>query len=114
MYTPDNWILLKIQDPKINKIIYKVLGGWSGGYSTGDSWRINSGITTVSEEKEYYLFGGHSGSIYQCYRDSETLRMNTAGIFAQLKEQYTAQIEQIYYKEFIQEFAEFHTKICRK
>ena len=49
MYTPDNWVVLKLKPGKGAHPIYKVLAGWSGGYLDGDSWRMNSGISKVTE-----------------------------------------------------------------
>ncbi len=67
METPDQWILLKIggKDPH-----YKVFASWRGGYLSGDSWRMNSGIVSVTEDGDYYLFRGASGSIYCCHKDA--------------------------------------------
>lgn len=62
VYTPEEWMLVKIEgsDPH-----YRIFGSWRGGYTTGDSWRMNSGITrfTMSEDS-YYEFHGFSGSVY--------------------------------------------------
>ena len=71
IYRPDNWVVLKFKgdDPH-----YRVLAGWSGGYTTGDSWRMNSGITGVNETEEYYYFSGSSGSEYRCSKGSYMLR----------------------------------------
>ena len=90
MYTPDNWVILKIKgdDPH-----YRVLAGWSGGYTTGDSWRMNSGITKVEETENSYLFYGSSGSCYKCRKSSYTLRMNNAHVWAQLQEIHGDKIE---------------------
>lgn len=65
MYTPDEWILIKIGGPTPH---YKVFGSWRGGYLSGDSWRMNSGVTSVEEKKDHYLFHGKSGSVYKCYK----------------------------------------------
>jgi hypothetical protein len=64
-YTPENWMLVKITgtDPH-----YRVFGSWRGGYAQGDSWRLNSGITSVEEDGDYYVFKGHSGSEYICHK----------------------------------------------
>lgn len=102
MYTPDNWVILKFTLPQ--ETFYKILAGWSGGYLEGDSWRMNSGITRVEETDDHFLFYGHSGSVYQCHKDSETLRANCSGILNQLVKQYPNQVKQIWYEEFIQEF----------
>ena len=64
MHAPDEWCLVKINgvDPH-----YRIFGSWRGGYLSGDSWRMNSGITKVEKDGEYYLFHGSSGSIYKCH-----------------------------------------------
>lgn len=83
MEQPDNWIVLKIdgEDPH-----YRVLAGWSGGYATGDSWKLNSGIVKVIDDGDAYIFEGTSGSKYLCHKGSYTLRMNNAHIFDKLKD----------------------------
>ena len=58
-YLPDNWVVLKIKEGKLDSGFYKVLAGWSGGYLDGDSWRINSGITRVEDHETYYSFYGY-------------------------------------------------------
>ena len=65
MYSPDFWCILKIEgdDPH-----YRVFGSWASSYLYGSSWRMNSGIIRIEENKEdnTYLFYGSSGSCYQC------------------------------------------------
>lgn len=89
-YKPDNWVIIKINgdDPH-----YRVLAGWSGGYTTGDSWRMNSGITEVKQDVWYYFFYGSSGSCYQCHKDSYCLRMNNSHVWNQLKELHGDKVE---------------------
>ena len=66
-YTPDRWMILGIQTPK--EIIYKVFAAWSGGYTGGDSWKLNSGITRATFADPYWEFDGSSGSVYRCHQD---------------------------------------------
>lgn len=61
------WVIVKISGDYHH---YKVFASWSGGYVSGDSWRLNSGITKVEEDGDWYLFHGKSGSIYRCHKDS--------------------------------------------
>jgi len=65
MYTPDRWMILKITgaDPH-----YRVFGSWFGGYLGSDSWRMNSGIVSVEQDGEYFIFKGSSGSEYHCHK----------------------------------------------
>ena len=86
-YKPDNWVVLKIPTAlQASGFIYKVLGGWSGGYLDGDSWRMNSGIARVEEDNQCYYFYGHSGSCYQCNKESYGLRNNNYHIYEQIKD----------------------------
>ena len=63
-YTPDRWVVVNFDNAgeRFNKLLVE----WKGGYLHGDSWRMNSGITAVTEDAEYYAFSGASGSIYHC------------------------------------------------
>ena len=83
-YRPDNWVVLKVKEGKGTFPFYKVLAGWSGGYLSGDSWRINSGVTEVKEDGDYYEFYGETGSCYCCHKEGYGLRMNNAGVYKNL------------------------------
>tara|TARA_R110001632_G_scaffold76592_2_gene173754 strand:+ start:1081 stop:1449 length:369 start_codon:yes stop_codon:yes gene_type:complete len=94
-YTPDNWVVIKFTQQvksgntgygRTEKVFYKVLGGWSGGYLDGDSWRLNSGIVDVEETTDSFIFIGGSGSRYICDKGQYQLRMNTVGIWKQMQE----------------------------
>lgn len=82
MYTPDKWIILKIKGE--TETLYKVLAGWSGSYLEGQSWKINSGITKVSEDGDYYLFEGYSGSVYKCHKKGYGTNLISGGILSNL------------------------------
>lgn len=84
-YIPDKWVVVKIggSDPH-----YRVLGGWSGGYVNGDSWRMNSGITKVDSDDNYWYFYGDSGSVYKCRISSYGFNLMSAQIYERYKEMY--------------------------
>lgn len=90
MYKPDNWVVIQIKgdDPH-----YRVLAGWSGGYTTSDHWRMNSGIEKVEEDDSYLYFYGSSGSVYRCHKESYGLRMNNAHVWSALKHQHGDLVE---------------------
>ena len=69
-YNNDNWVVLKFSG---NDPHYRVLAGYSGGYITGNSWRLNSGITKVEEDEAFFCFHSSSGSRYRCNKDSYML-----------------------------------------
>lgn len=81
----DNWVVIQIKgdDPH-----YRVLTGTSGGYTTGDSWKMNSGIVKVEEDDYYYAFIGSSGSAYICNKQAYCLRMNNAHVWHALQERH--------------------------
>lgn len=66
-YNPDSWVLLKITGATPH---YRVFGSWRGGFATGDSWRMNSGVVSVTQQGDFYHFQGHSGSVYVCHRNT--------------------------------------------
>jgi hypothetical protein len=84
-YTPDTWVVLKIGIG--GHATYKVLAGWGGGYTYGASWKLNSGITEIREEGNYFLFNGYSGSVYHCNKKCYGLSAYTAGILEHFREQ---------------------------
>ena len=94
-YHPDSWVVLKVKAGKGTFPFYKVLAGWSGGYLDGDSWRMNSGITEVKEDGDYYEFYGSSGSCYRCHKEQYQLRMNNAGVYDHLvnTQQFKGQVQ---------------------
>jgi len=88
--TPDKWVVLKFRGDDEH---YRVLAGWNGSYLYGSHWRLNSGITKVEEDGDYYLFHGHSGSIYKCHKDSYGLSTFTANVYLGLEKHHGKNIE---------------------
>jgi hypothetical protein len=80
---PDTWAIIRITS-KDGEITDKVLAGWYGGYLSGDSWQLNSGITKVNETDTHYEVLGYSGSIYICRKGLEKLSATTAAILSSL------------------------------
>lgn len=84
IYTPDRWVILKITTydhlTYTTKVIYKVFAGWLGSYTQGQSWKLNSGIDRVEQDDKFYLFYGHSGSVYQCYKSYNAMSVYMAEI----------------------------------
>lgn len=87
-YRPDSWVVLKVKAGKGAFPFYKVLAGWSGGYMDDAwhyaTWRINSGITEVRLDGDYYEFHGESGSLYICHKEAYGLSMTTAAVYKDL------------------------------
>ena len=63
-YTPDRWVVVNFDNngERFNKVLVE----WKGSYLDGDYWRLNSGITAVTEDGDHWLFHGASGSVYRC------------------------------------------------
>ena len=81
-YKPDNWVVVK--SPADGHM--RVLAGWFGGYTQGDSWRMNSGITKCEETEYTFEFYGSSGSVYSCDKSLYGLRTNNSHIWRKLEE----------------------------
>jgi hypothetical protein len=78
-YTPDKWVVIKIEGPDI-PLTYKVFACWYGGYLGSNSWKLNSGITKVTKDGKFYLFEGYSGSVYKCGEGLQGLHMYGNGV----------------------------------
>lgn len=65
---PDGWVILKIKlDEFETGYDYKLFSSWRGGYFGNDSWRLNSGITSIEKENDnddYYIVKGNSSTQY--------------------------------------------------
>lgn len=68
---PEGWVVLKMTDTFADACppIYKVFASFRGGYLDGDSWKLNSGIKSVNETENEYIFYGYSGSEYHCIKN---------------------------------------------
>ena len=75
VYTPDVWVIVKFSGKDVNdgEPLYKVLAGWYGGFTNGDSWKLNSGITRIVIHEKHYSIEGYSGSVYECHKESERM-----------------------------------------
>jgi hypothetical protein len=85
IYYPNNWVVIFFDTDTPH---YKILGGWSGGYLHGDSWRMNSGIVRVEKDGDNYKFYGSSGSCYSCHESSYGLRNNNAYVWNGLSKKH--------------------------
>ena len=79
-YCPDRWVVLEFKSGDL--ITRKVFGGWYGGYTGGDSWKLNSGITEVRVKDGVYEFDGYSGSTYVCHENNHGMSGFQMGILA--------------------------------
>lgn len=72
-HLPDSWVVVKItknKDLDSEEILYKIFCSENGGFMTGSSWRLNSGITKVENKDSLYFITGYSGSIYICSKNN--------------------------------------------
>lgn len=79
-YNPDKWKIVG------NGEVFKVLGGWSGGYLDSDNWRLSSGIVEIKENNLHWVVTNASGSTYECHKNAEGLTLSSANIYNQLLE----------------------------
>lgn len=86
-YIPDRWQVVKIAAVESDVPVFRIFGTWYGGFVTGDSWRLNSGIEKIEDTGTSYAVYGSSGSIYRCFKGAEGMSMYTQGVFSSLKGQ---------------------------
>lgn len=89
-YNPDVWVVLCITNKSTGRVIYKVMAGWYGGFAKADSWRLNSGITSITKEPDndhIYAIHGGSGSTYFCHKNTEKTSMLTHSIIQRMMEE---------------------------
>lgn len=84
-YNPDTWVVLKFTTPDYT--LHKVLAGFYGGFAQGDWWKLNSGITKVELDGNFYLFHGSSGSVYRCHKGDYRTSSITARVLDSLEYQ---------------------------
>jgi len=68
MYIADNWVIVLI--PEGTKPFYKLVAQVGEGLN---DWRINSGISSVTEDELHVYFHGPTGSTYKCAKAAEGL-----------------------------------------
>jgi hypothetical protein len=85
-YKPNRWLMVKIDT------IYKIFATWGGGYTDGDSWQLNSGVKSVTQDDDYYYFHGHSGSVYECRKGSYGTTGYGAGVLSGFMKKYPMEI----------------------
>lgn len=89
VYEPDLWVVVKFSGADIpDGVMYKILAGWYGGFAGNDSWKINSGITKITENQDSYSVDGYSGSTYICHKQDERVNIYIQGIYDWLAESY--------------------------
>lgn len=85
-YHPNKWSLIKVETD--TGPVYKVFGCWSGGYLSGDSWQMNSGIVSITKVGESYEFKGYSGSVYVCHEEMYGFNVFGHGVLQSFLKKY--------------------------
>lgn len=90
---PDKWVICQIDLPDTEKF-YKIFATWPG------YWRLNSGIEKVSDDGDFYVTRGTSGSRYDlgkgCYG---VVGLYNMGILTSLEDKFTNQFKVLTEKE---------------
>lgn len=72
-YTPDTYQFLRLSSDQDTDVILKLFAAWSGGYLTGDSWKLNSGVVKIVKEDNVFHVHGYSGSVYTITAEQGTM-----------------------------------------
>jgi hypothetical protein len=79
---PDVWVIVELSGSSVPDTYHRVLAGWYGGYTGGDSWQMSSGITEIHKNGSVYEIHNVSGSIYYCNETAERLSGITSNVLA--------------------------------
>jgi hypothetical protein len=94
-YVPDVWVVVELTGTRVtepdNKY-HRILAGWYGGYTTGDSWKMNSGITKIVDKGDHWEVHGYSGSVYFCHKNAERFSGYTSSIYESFAKQSTEEL----------------------
>lgn len=80
-YEPDSWAIVLIESEEHGKV-YKVLASWYGGFTQGDSWKLSSGIESVSFKGDHYTMPQSSGSVYILHKNNEHISGIMGSVFS--------------------------------
>lgn len=88
-YEPDAWVIVKIWNTAAadEAPVYKVLGGWYGGFAGSNTWRLSSGIESATKEGNVYTLPQFSGSTYKVHENNERMNMLMAGAYANFEQE---------------------------
>lgn len=84
-YSPDRWTMVELKSPKLT--VYKIMASWYGGYCGSDSWKLSSGVESVTIKDDVYHYLNASGSIYKCHKSNYGMSGYTAGVFTSFEQQ---------------------------
>lgn len=84
-YHPSSWVILNVSTPTESR--FKILAGWYGGYTGGDSWKLSSDIVSFSNRGDMAEIITTTGSVYVCAKVNERMSGYTASMYASWKKQ---------------------------
>ena len=86
-HKPDLWVLVKFNEGTDNKVYYKILASWRGGYLDSDAWCMSLGIVKAEEkEGDHVLFYDTRGFVYYCLRKNYGASPYAVGVLGQMRE----------------------------
>lgn len=85
--TPGNWKICKISGSEVGEPYYRLLCSWYGSYTTGDSWKMSSGVTKIYDKVTYYEIHNVSKSIYACFKNCEGFSVYGSSIYSSYTKQ---------------------------
>lgn len=92
-HRPDKWVVLEVIDDE-GKTFHKVFASWSGSYTEGESWRLNSGVDRVETFKDSFLVHSESGATYRLHKEMYGVAgLGNYGVLKSLEEKFPDRIK---------------------
>lgn len=107
-YYPDMYCVIKLTNKETGETHYRVFATFYGGYLSGDTWKLNSGIESVKRVSEDEIeFVGSSGSTYRCHESQYGTGGWTGGVLQQIieKQKDFIDIEILESRDWVQFFS---------
>lgn len=72
-YNLDLWRLVRLGKP--GNLYYRIFGCWYGGFASGDSWKLSSGVEEdkASFDGDWFTLPQSSGSVYKIHKNNQGL-----------------------------------------
>lgn len=88
-YFPDRWVFVKVEGTIVPETYYRIMASWYGGYAGSDSWKLSSGIESVTydEASDCLVMPQSSGSTYRCFKQAYGMSNYTASVYHRYESQ---------------------------
>lgn len=101
-YWPDRWVFIDTGE------CVKIFASWTGGFATGEYWKLSSGCTEIKKVDDYYTCPQWSDSVYNLHEDSEGTTGYGGRVLTGILKDTPPQVKKISVEEAIELIAKYN------